>query len=131
MKIAFTLTIWLITGICSNARSQCKTTCSFSITNTKTKQVIRGVYTVEVKTGWDMWVLTRDISYKSSANIPYIFALVYMPNKTAVLKAFKGTGPDLVWSGAAPSVNCDVFPWGGFAVTDISGNKGFIKIASY
>lgn len=111
-----------------NASSQCKTTCRVKVTNTKTGEVLNNTYTVEVKTGWDLWILTGDASYKSNSDL--IYALVYMSGRTVVMKAFKGTGPSLIWSGASPSVNCDLFPWGGFSVVDGSGNKGYIKASS-
>jgi hypothetical protein len=132
MKIKLIALLAAFSLLSLNTYSQCKLVCSITMTETKTKKVTKYNYLVEVKTGWDVWLYTGQENYKYKQNIDYVFALVHTPQRVIILKAHKATGPDLIWTGAAPSLNCKYFPWAGFAVVDAQGNKGMIKgTASY
>jgi len=111
---------------------ECKSTYNVSMTNSQTKEVRSRITTVAFKSGWQMWLLTDDASYKTKANLTYIFAVVVLPTRNLVLRAFKGQGADLYWSGASPYANCDVLIiLNNIPVTDLEGNRGIIKKASY
>lgn len=120
----------LLVGI-TEVSAQCRNLCTITITNAKTKQKHNGDYMVEVKTGWTLWTESRQDYFKTKEHLTTIFAIVHTPSGPQVLKAHKGTGPSLVWSGSSPSVNCDVFPWGSFNVVDMEGSKGTIKLKTY
>ncbi|CAM4397994.1 hypothetical protein SAMN06265348_116101 [Pedobacter westerhofensis] len=132
MKLLVSIFLLQILFFTTAHSQECKSTYNVSIKNSQTKEVLSRTTTVAFKSGWQMWLLTNDASYKTKANLTYIFAVVVLPTRNLVLRAFKGQGADLYWSGASPYANCDaIILLNNFPVTDIDGNKGIIKKASY
>jgi len=127
------IAIALVAAIKTDGKSQdCKGIYTLSYTSSKTKQNKKIQAKVSFLTGWQLWQLSGEATYKSSSNLSFIFALVYLPDKQVLLRLFKGTGSSVYGTQYSPYVNCDeIILYNSIDGTDIQGTKSTLTKASF